>query len=306
MDSTELEALRRRNRVNSLLDLTGKTLISIGLLLLLFVAYQLWGTGLAERQAQDNLKSQFATTTTLPVTTPTNAPTTTLAPVAPKKGDVVAQIIIESIKVDKFVIAGVGYKELEKGPGLFAGSPLPGQLGNVAIAGHRTTFGSPFSRLDELIKGDRIVLKTPQASFTYLVSAAPKIVEASDVDVIRTIDDTKATLTLVTCHPKWTSKKRLIISAELEPKVVPQKATFFVAEGNEPEAVLTDGWFHDPSALPIVIANALLLILIAVIAHRLARKKWRAAIVYPVAAVVFLPTLFMFFTYLTRLLPTNL
>jgi len=306
MDSTELEALRRRNRVNSLLDLTGKTLISAGLLILLFVAYQLWGTGLAERQAQDNLKSQFATTTTQPVTTPTNAPTTTLAPVAPKKGDVVAQITIESINVDKFVIAGVGYKELEKGPGLFAGSPLPGQLGNVAIAGHRTTFGSPFSRLDELVKGDRIVLKTPQASFTYLVSAAPKIVKASDVDVIRTVDDTKATLTLVTCHPKWTSKNRLIISAELEPTVVPQKATLFVAEGNGPEEVLTDGWFHDPSALPIVIANALLLILIAVVAHRLARKKWRAAIVYPVAAVVFLPTLFMFFTYLTRLLPTNL
>ena len=306
MDSTELEALRRRNRVNRLLDLTGKTLISTGLLMLLFVAYQLWGTGLAERQAQDNLKSQFATTTTLPVTTPTNAPTTTLAPVAPKKGDVVAQITIESINVDKFVIAGVGYKELEKGPGLFAGSPLPGQLGNVAIAGHRTTFGSPFSRLDELVKGDRIVLKTPQASFTYLVSAAPKIVEPSDVDVIRTVDDTRATLTLVTCHPKWTSKNRLIISAELEPTVVPQKATLFVAGGNGPEEVLTDGWFHDPSALPIVIANALLLILIAVVAHRLARKKWRAAIVYPVAAVVFLPTLFMFFTYLTRLLPTNL
>ena len=306
MDSTELEALRRRNRVNRLLDLTGKTLISTGLLMLLFVAYQLWGTGLAERQAQDNLKSQFATTTTQPVTTPTNAPTTTLVPVAPKKGDVVAQITIESINVDKFVIAGVGYKELEKGPGLFAGSPLPGQLGNVAIAGHRTTFGSPFSRLDEIVKGDRIVLKTPQASFTYLVSAAPKIVEASDVDVIRTIDDTRATLTLVTCHPKWTSKNRLIISAELEPTVVPQKATLFVAGGNGPEEVLTDGWFHDPSALPIVIANALLLILIAVVAHRLARKKWRAAIVYPVAAVVFLPTLFMFFTYLTRLLPTNL
>ena len=306
MDSTELEALRRRNRVNRLLDLTGKTLISTGLLMLMFVAYQLWGTGLAERQAQDNLKSQFATTTTLPVTTPTNAPTTTLAPVAPKKGDVVAQIIIESINVDKFVVAGIGYKELEKGPGLFTGSPLPGQLGNVAIAGHRTTYGAPFSRLDELVMGDRIVLKTPQASFTYLVSAPPKIVKASDTDVIRTIDATRATLTLVTCHPKWTSKNRLIISAELEPKVVPQKATFFVAEGNEPEEVLTDGWFHDPSALPIVIANALLLILIAVIANRLARKKWRPAIVYPVAAVVFLPTLFMFFTYLTRLLPTNL
>lgn len=306
MDSTELEELRRRNRVNRILDLTGKTLISTGILLLLFVAYQLWGTGLAERQAQDKLKSQFVTPTTAPTSSSTPAPTTTLAPVAPKKGDVVAQIIIDSIKVDKFVIAGVGYKELEKGPGLFTGSPLPGQYGNVAIAGHRTTYGAPFSRLDELKTGDRIVMKTSQASYTYIVSNAPKIVKASDVDVIRTVDKTRATLTLVTCHPKWTSENRLIISAELEPKVIAQKATLFVATDNTTEEVLTDGWFHDPSALPIVIVYALFLALIAIVANQLARKKWRGVIVYPVAAVVFLPTLFVFFTYLTRLLPTNL
>jgi sortase A len=306
MDSTELEALRRNNRVNRILDLTGKTLISAGLLLLLFVAYQLWGTGLAERQAQDKLQSQFVTTTTQPTTTPTNVPTTTLAPVTPKKGDVVAQILIDSIKVNKFVIAGVGYKELEKGPGLFTGSPLPGQFGNVAIAGHRTTYGAPFSRLDELKTGDRIVMKTSQASYTYIVSNAPKIVKATDVDVIRTVDKTRATLTLVTCHPKWTSENRLIISAELEPKIVAQTATLFVADDKETEEVLTDGWLHDPSALPIVIVYALFLALIAIVANQLARKKWRGVIVYPVAAVVFLPTLFVFFSYLTRLLPTNL
>lgn len=306
MDSTEIEELRRRNRTNRILDLTGKTLISTGILLLLFVAYQLWGTGLAERQAQDKLKSQFVTPTTAPTSSSTPAPTTTLAPVAPKKGDVIAQILIESIKVNKFVIAGVGYKELEKGPGLFTGSPLPGQFGNVAIAGHRTTYGAPFSRLDELRKGDRIVMKTSQATYTYIVSDAPTIVKPSDVDVIRTVDETQATLTLVTCHPKWTSKNRLIVTAELEPAAIAQKATVFTVDDNETEEVLTDGWFHDPSALPIVIVYALFLALIAIAAHQLARKKWRAVIVYPVAAVVFLPTLFVFFSYLTRLLPTNL
>ena len=304
MDSTELAALRRRHRINRALDLAGKTLISAGVLLLLFVAYQLWGTGLAERQAQDKLKSQFVTTTV--PTTPTNAPTTTLAPVPPKTGDVVAQIIIESIKVDKFVVAGVGYKELEKGPGLFTGSPLPGQLGNVAISGHRTTFGAPFSRLDELDTGDRIVMKTSQATFTYLVSSAPKIVKPTDVDVIRTIDPTRATLTLITCHPKWTSDKRLVISAELLPEIVPQKPTVFVATASNPESVFAEGWFHDPSAWPMVIFFAILLAGIAISATVLSRKKWRAVVVYPVAAVVFLPTLFVFFGYLTRLLPTNL
>jgi sortase A len=305
MDSTDIKALRRQQRINSALDVTGKTLISAGLLILLFVAYQLWGTGLAERQAQDKLKSQFITSTTIAASS-TDAPATTTLPPPPTKGDVVGRMVIDRIKVNKFVIAGVGYKELEKGPGLFAGSPLPGQLGNAAIAGHRTTFGAPFSRVNELVDGDRIVIHTSRGEFVYIVDGAPKIVKASAVDVIRTVDPTRATLTLVTCHPKWTSENRMIISAELEPKVVAQKATVFVAEVNEPEAVLSEGWFHDPSAWPMVILFAFLLIAIAGIARWRAGKKWRAVIVYPVAAVVFLPTLFVFFGYLTRLLPTNL
>jgi len=305
MDSTDLKELKRQQRLNTGLDLIGKTLISAGVLLLLFVAYQLWGTGLAESQAQSKLKSQFVTSTTV-ATPATDAPTTTTLPPPPKKGDVVAQIIMDKIDVNKFVVAGVGYKELEKGPGLFAGSPLPGQLGNVAIAGHRTTFGAPFGRVNELTKGDRIVMKTSRGEFVYLVTGAPTIVKATDVDVIRTVDPTRAILTLVTCHPKWTSENRMIISAELEPKVIAQEATVFVADATEPEAVLTEGWFHDPSAWPMVILFAFLLIAIAGLARWWAGKKWRAVIVYPVAAVVFLPTLFVFFGYLTRLLPTNL
>ena len=304
MDSTEIDALKRQHRLNRALDLVGKTLISAGVLLFLFVAYQLWGTGFAERQAQDKLKSQFVTTTV--PSTSTNVPTTTLAPVSPKTGDVVAEIIIDSIKVDKFVVAGVGYKELEKGPGLFTGSPLPGQLGNVAISGHRTTYGAPFSRLDELVAGDRIVMKTSRATFTYLVSGVPKIVKPTDVDVIRTVDPTRATLTLITCHPKWTSKNRLVVTAELEPEIVPQKPTVFVTTASESESVLAEGWFHDPSAWPMVIVFAILLAGIAFAANVLSRKKWRAVVVYPITAVVFLPTLFVFFGYLTRLLPTNL
>ena len=304
MDSTEIDALKRQHRLNRALDLVGKTLISAGVLLFLFVAYQLWGTGFAERQAQDKLKSQFVTTTV--PSTSTNVPTTTLAPVSPKTGDVVAEIIIDSIKVDKFVVAGVGYKELEKGPGLFTGSPLPGQLGNVAISGHRTTYGAPFSRLDELVAGDRIEMKTSQAMFTYVVSGVPKIVKPTDVDVIRTVDPTRATLTLITCHPKWTSKNRLVISAELEPEIVPQKPTVFVTTESEPESVFAEGWFHDPSAWPMAIFFAIVLAGIALAANLLTRKKWRAVVVYPITAVVFLPTLFVFFGYLTRLLPTNL
>jgi hypothetical protein len=97
-----------------------------------------------------------------------------------------------------------------------------------------------------------------------------------------------------------------VISAELEPKIVPQKPTVFVTGKSETESVLAEGWFHDPSAWPMVIFMALLLAGIALVANVLSRKRWRAVVVYPIASVVFLPTLFVFFGYLTRLLPTNL
>ncbi|NCX06429.1 MAG: class E sortase, partial [Actinobacteria bacterium] len=105
-----------------------------GLLLLSFVAYQLWGTGIAEGRAQNAMATQFVQP----------------QPALPTFGGLVGRITIPSIGVSKYLVAGVRLKDLERGPGLFPGSPLPGQKGNVAIAGHRTTYGAPFSRIDEI------------------------------------------------------------------------------------------------------------------------------------------------------------
>lgn len=278
-----------RQRLNSILDVIGRTLIASGLLLLAFVGYQLWGTGIAETRAQSTLEKQFRS-----------------QPVAiPVYGGIVGKIEIPSIEVEKWVVAGVGYKELERGPGLFSGSPLPGQLGNVAIAGHRTTFGAPFSRINEVKDGDVITMTTTKGSFTYIAKGAPKIVDASDVQVVKTVDKTKAMLTLVSCHPKWTSKQRIIVQADLSSTIPAQPPTVF--EPNSPETeVLNEGWFHDPSAWPGVIGLALLLIGI-VIGGSLIRKTGRSRwVVYPITFLIFVPVLYAFFGYLTRLLPTNL
>lgn len=291
----------RSQRVNKALDVVGKTMIATGLLLLSFVAYQLWGTGIAENRAQDKLAAQFRNTTTSSVATPTTTPT----PVVPKVGDIVGKLTIPSIKVSKWIIAGVGYKQLEKGPGLFAGSPLPGQLGNVAIAGHRTTYGAPFSRIDEIKEGDTIVIDTSIGSFIYEVNNAPRIVSATDIDVVKTKDKTVASLTLVSCHPKWTSKQRIIVTAVLQPKIAPLPTTTF-EDTIENVEVLNEGWFHDLSALPQTIGLALLLIGIAIgasIIRRSGRSRW---LVYPITTVIFLPVLFVFFGFITRLLPTNI
>lgn len=279
----------RRQRLNKALDIIGRTLIASGLLLLSFVGYQLWGTGLSETRAQSNLERQFRS-----------------QPAAiPVYGGLVGKIEIPSINVEKWVVAGVGYKELERGPGLFSGSPLPGQLGNVAIAGHRTTFGAPFSRIDEVRTGDSIIMTTTKGTFTYIVRGNPKIVSASDVQVVKTVDKTKAMLTLVSCHPKWTSKQRIIVQADLSTSTPAQPPTVF--EPNSPATeVLNEGWFHDPSAWPGVIGLALLLVGIvigATLIRKMGRSPW---VVYPITFIIFVPVLYVFFGYLTRLLPTNL
>lgn len=285
--TTKQRAPRRFDRV---LGAIGGTFIATGVLMLLFVAYQLWGTGLSEQRAQSDLQRTF----------------TSQLPSMPLYGDPVTRIEISKIGVDKIVVAGVDFKALEKGPGLFDGSPLPGQVGNVAIAGHRTSFGAPFSRLNELTLGDEIVLTRAGSTFTYIVSEKPFIVKPSQTEVVRTLDNKTAQLTLVTCHPKWTSANRLIVKAKLESTVTPQPATVFSPATVEVVGDFNAGWFREPGAIPGALVLAAVLLLMALVAMRLVRRGRSAWVVYPVTAVVFLPALFVFFGFLSRLLPANL
>jgi sortase A len=218
----------------------GKVLIAVGILLFGFVAYQLWGTGIEYRQSQDALADDFAellanttTSTTEPsttvVTTPpttesattttvvsTTVPDTTAAPVPEfASGDVMALLQIPSIGVETYVVSGVQPADLKQGPGHYPDTPMPGQLGNSAIAGHRTTYGQPFYRLDELQAGDPIDLTTVQGHFTYRVTGS-EVVSPSQSDVIDTVDPNVATLTLTTCTPRYTAKQRLIVFADLD------------------------------------------------------------------------------------------
>jgi sortase A len=211
----------------------GRVLITAGLVLLLFVAYQLWGTGLAEARAQDDLRDDFAAAlaappaTTPPTTAepppddgrgptaPTTAPaTTTPAAPAPRppQGEAVAIIRIPRLGLDKAVVEGVTVGDLKKGPGHYPSTPMPGEAGNAAIAGHRTTYGAPFGDLGELVAGDEILVTTRAGEFRYVVDRT-SIVSPSQVEVL---DPTpEARLTLTTCHPKYTARQRLIVSGVL-------------------------------------------------------------------------------------------
>ena len=262
----------------------GRVLIATGLLMFGFVAYQLWGTGLEYAQAQDRLEDDFATllaaapaavtTTTAPATasteasvassptttgapTPTDPPATTApAPTVPTvppfaPGDVMASIEIPSIDVQTYVVSGVQPSDLKQGPGHYPDTPQPGQLGNSAIAGHRTTYGQPFYHLDKVVPGDEIIVTTVQGRFVYRATGS-EVVPPGRSDVVATTDPTVARLTLTTCDPKYTATNRLIVYADLDVAAssAPPQAPIVVLDetaATTPSAATLPGGVDDPT-----------------------------------------------------------
>ncbi|HEY4378610.1 MAG TPA: class E sortase [Acidimicrobiales bacterium] len=133
-----------------------------------------------------------------------------------KVGDSLTRIEIPKMGLDTIVVEGTTLSALKAGAGHYVETPLPCQVGNVGIAGHRTTYGKPFNRLAELALGDQITLTTPVGSCTYKVTTAPFPVEPTDYHVV---DPTKdAELTLTTCNPEGSARQRLVVHATLVSK----------------------------------------------------------------------------------------
>ena len=130
------------------------------------------------------------------------------------EGESLTRLMIPSLDVDVIVVEGTSASALRAGAGHYPESPLPCELGNVAIAGHRTTYGRPFHNVDLLSPGDDIILETPVGTCTYKVNKEPFIVAPTDFSVL---DRTPTgTLTLTTCHPKNSAAQRLIVQADLQ------------------------------------------------------------------------------------------
>lgn len=139
-------------------------------------------------------------------------------------GDALTRIKIPALGVDTVVVEGTTETALRAGAGHYATTALPCENGNMAIAGHRTTFGKPFANIDQLKPGDIVTLETPIGRCDYEVEKAPPpfrspasfaaawVVAPNDLRVINQ-DPAKAELTLTTCHPKGSDKERLIIRA---------------------------------------------------------------------------------------------
>jgi sortase A len=116
-----------------------------------------------------------------------------------------------------YVVPGVALTDLKKGPGHYPDTPLPGQLGNASVAGHRTTWGEPFRHIDQLVPGDEIIVTMLNGEqYVYDVTDT-EIVGPADYFVVTTQDPTVAMLTLTSCHPVFTSKQRIAVHAVLDP-----------------------------------------------------------------------------------------
>lgn len=186
----------------SLLAITG-----VGMMTYPF-ATQIWAN-----QIQKDKQKQFASDELL------NAYKTDTVGAAVGEGEALTRLQIPKLKVDVIVVEGVSGNALRAGAGHYPESALPGDVGNVAIAGHRTGFGQPFRNLDQLKPGDTIIMTTPVGKYTYKVMAPfdghgnPWITHPLDWTVIAPTPT--PVLTLTTCDPPHTSKNRLIIRAEL-------------------------------------------------------------------------------------------
>ena len=128
----------------------------------------------------------------------------------PLPGDAIGRLSFPSLDEDDFVVEGTETGDLRKGPGHYRDTPLPGERGTVAIAGHRTTYGAPFRDIDKLDTGDAIRLEMPYGRFTYRVEKT-EIVEPTELSVKDPVGHNR--LILSACHPLYSAAQRIVVFA---------------------------------------------------------------------------------------------
>lgn len=245
----------------------GRAFVALGVgcgLAALFVAgyasWQLWGTGGYEASAQAALREAYEAavpepssledpdgerdepaTTTVPGSEPIaedvddellpgGVDAVLMSARFPDTGEALAFLEIPAIDFTRFVMRNVSVDALRRGPGHYEGTVRPGFDGNAAIAGHRTTYGAPFGRVDELEPGHQIVVSTKEGRFTYEVMDPQVafdgyedeideygpgfvVVDPDDTWIVGDFGDSR--LTLTSCHPELTSRNRIVVTAQL-------------------------------------------------------------------------------------------
>lgn len=223
-------APRRRHTVARVSHVFGELMLTVGVMLLLFVCYTLFWTGVETQRAQDSIKDDLFAQWGDPqpgAGLPGDQPPAGETPGA-DLADVDLGEGIGVIRIPRFgenyawaVVEGVRTEDLRRGPGHYPGSAMPGEVGNFALAGHRATYGEPFAQVEEFELGDQVVVETATTWYTYTVF---DIQYPVDVDATWSIEPspfdvgappTRQLMTLTTCHPRWASTFRFLVFTEL-------------------------------------------------------------------------------------------
>ncbi len=200
----------------------GEVLITVGLLLLLFVAWQLWWTDVTANREQaqiiSTLEDDFSDVQHGGL--PSQPPLATLKSIPFGKAFAIIRIPRFGADYARPVLEGSDRGILAKGVGHYPGTAMPGEVGNFAVSGHRTTYGRPFHNIDRLRKGDFIVIETKASYVVYAVDRH-LLVRPWQVEVIAPVpqkpgaEPTAAWLTMTSCHPKFSARQRYVIFARL-------------------------------------------------------------------------------------------
>jgi sortase A len=129
-----------------------------------------------------------------------------------REGEGIGRIRVPAMGADYVMLEGTDPGTLQRGPGHYPDTKLPGQGGTAAIAGHRTTYGAPFNDIDAVEKGDEVVLEMPYGTFTYEVTGT-EIVEPTETEIVRDVGYEQVVLTA--CHPLYSAAERYAVFAKL-------------------------------------------------------------------------------------------
>ncbi|MEU6893149.1 class E sortase [Streptomyces sp. NPDC046557] len=207
--------------------------LTVGTLIVLFVAYLLLWTGVRADRAMDGEMARLRESWSAPerpaghAAPPAPAPTAAPLPPAARSpltdGQPFAEMYVPRFGADwnKPVLEGTGPDTLEKGLGHYPGTARPGETGNFSVAGHRRTYGDPFKDVPELRPGDAVIVKDSATWYTYTVRAEPLRILPTETAVLDPVPRSSPFtapgryLTLTTCEPEWGHSHRLVVWAEL-------------------------------------------------------------------------------------------
>ncbi|MDQ3985772.1 MAG: sortase [Actinomycetota bacterium] len=211
----------------------GKFLIAVGVGVLLFVGWILWGTGLYTARQQNRLEDELAKLPAIEPQRDGNGDSAFAGPgddYLPGEGQPVFGLRIPRIDLSNVVVQGVGVEELKLGPGHypdcrdeFKGSLCteqeevwPGERGRVIISGHRTTYGQPFWSLDRVQEGDDIITETKWGTFVYEVTDIEIVSPQARDIVLPDPPGSRAEIALTTCNPRFSASQRLVVFGEMK------------------------------------------------------------------------------------------